>query len=87
MLVVDRRADDQSAFAPGMNRAEVQAELQRHLVKDDSLESSAVPARVQVEHANDKNNIAREVECVVQTPGPAALLEILLERVWGVARN
>ena len=49
MLVVDRR-DDPGAYAPGANRAEVKAELERHHFKHaGEYESTAVPAQVEVE--------------------------------------
>ncbi|KIY46213.1 nucleoside hydrolase, partial [Fistulina hepatica ATCC 64428] len=82
MLVVDRR-DDESAYHSGAIRSEVQkqkdfADVSRHLPKN------RVPVRVEVEmedatHTNDVG-----VPCVVQTPGPSALLRLLLQRVWGV---
>ena len=105
MLVVDRR-DDPGAYAPGANRAEVQAELERHHFQHaGAYESTAVPAQVEVEvpptntgQAQGQGPAATEdsnpnssmhmhgggVTCITQTPGPAALLELLLERVWGV---
>ncbi|KAF7375961.1 Inosine-uridine preferring nucleoside hydrolase [Mycena sanguinolenta] len=49
-LVVDRR-DDGSAYAPGANRAEVQAELDKHNAHHGAWESTAVPALVETEHA------------------------------------
>ncbi|KAI0703380.1 nucleoside hydrolase [Cerioporus squamosus] len=107
MLVVDRR-DDAGAYAPGENRAEVQAELERHHFKHaGAYESTAVPAQVEVEappptkpgkpqeqgpaatqdlNAKSKthNTDSGGVPCITETPGPAALLQLLLERVWGV---
>ena len=144
MLVVDRR-DDQGAYAPGQNRAQVQAELERHHFKHaGAYESTAVPAPVEVErpppghehpshdarkliqglekgpeigrnantgavsesatapapasasvsessqtgHVTDlgaRDGVAAEgVPCVTETPGSAALVRLLLERVWGV---
>ncbi|KZP17949.1 nucleoside hydrolase [Athelia psychrophila] len=82
MLVVDRREDSQSAEAPGMNRTEVEAEREQHVGK-------VIPAQVEVEQASDALHIGagRGVTVVVETPGPAALLEVLLERVWGVSQN
>ncbi|KAF8653594.1 hypothetical protein AX16_003872 [Volvariella volvacea WC 439] len=82
MLVVDRR-EDVSAYAPGTNRAKAQEQL-----KQDGFESSAywesvaVPAQVEVEiEGYDDHNPG--VSCVYSTPGPEALLELLLKRVWG----
>ncbi|KAI0358399.1 nucleoside hydrolase [Trametes cingulata] len=89
MLVVDRR-DDQGAYAPGANRAEVQAELERHQFRHaGEYESTAVPAPVEVESRSAIKKQAPAVQkggvpCVTQTPGPAALVNLLLERVWGV---
>ncbi|KIK68896.1 hypothetical protein GYMLUDRAFT_34898 [Collybiopsis luxurians FD-317 M1] len=49
MVVVDRREDD-SAYAPGANRAEVQAALDEvNFSVHKKLESIALPARVEVE--------------------------------------
>jgi hypothetical protein len=88
MLVVDRR-DDQTTYAPGANRAEVQAELERHLVDHDVLDSTtpALPVQVAVERPDDTRESGQGVACVTETPGPEALLKILLERVWGVSNN
>ncbi|TFK54312.1 nucleoside hydrolase [Heliocybe sulcata] len=84
MLVVDRR-DDQSAYAPGENRAHVQAELERLHVAHGVFESSAVPAQVEVEDkAQTENSGGESVAILTQTPGPAALIRLMLTRVWGV---
>ncbi|KAI0374074.1 nucleoside hydrolase [Pilatotrama ljubarskyi] len=89
MLVVDRR-DDQGAYAPGANRAEVQAELERHQFRHaGEYESTAVPAPVEVESHPAIKGQAPAVQkggvpCITQTPGSAALVSLLLERVWGV---
>lgn len=84
MLVVDRR-DDQTAYAPGANRAEVQKQLDSLGVPHKPWESIAVPAQVEVEHEpHDFMNTQRGVWCVTSTPGPRALLQLLLHRVWGV---
>ena len=100
MLVVDRREDD-GAYAPGANRAQVQAELERHRPAG-TFESTALPAQVEVEtapadaHPVNANadasaaggpsatSQAEGVLCITETPGPAALVRLLLERVWGV---
>ncbi|KAJ7188507.1 nucleoside hydrolase [Mycena filopes] len=88
-LVVDRRDDVQSAYAPGVNRAEVQAELDKHTSHHGAWESTAVPALVQVigtERApKDVHVHPPGVRSVHTTPGPAALLNLLTNRVWGVA--
>ncbi|KAI0823733.1 nucleoside hydrolase [Trametes gibbosa] len=87
MLVVDRR-DDQGAYAPGANRAEVQAELERHQFQHTgAYESTAVPAPVEIEArpaTQNESSINGGVPCVTQTPGSEALVQLLLERVWGV---
>lgn len=106
MLVVDRR-DDVGAYAPGANRAAVQAELERHhFPHAGAYESTAVPAQVEIEGApafmatNQSEGqtagntppggqvhgiaVAGGVPCITKTPGPAALVALLLERVWGV---
>ncbi|KAH9892548.1 nucleoside hydrolase [Cubamyces lactineus] len=89
MCVVDRR-DDQGAYAPGANRAEVQAELERHHFQHaGAYESTAVPAPVEVESPpiiEGQLSVSHKggVPCVTQTPGSAALVKMLLERVWGV---
>ena len=51
MLVIDRR-DDKGAYAPGANRAKVQAELEKYHFQSNGLvlESTAVPAQVVVEN-------------------------------------
>ena len=92
MLVVDRR-DDPGAYAPGANRAEVQEARDR----DRELAPFAptiLPARVEVERApagagtgvGDGAGAGERggVWCVTATPGPRALVRLLLERVWGV---
>ncbi|KAK7057423.1 inosine-uridine preferring nucleoside hydrolase [Favolaschia claudopus] len=81
-LVVDRR-DDVSAYAPGANRAQVQAELEKHKFQHGAWESTAVPALVETEHAPNAI-LPQGVLCVDGTPGPATLLKLLAKRVWGV---
>ncbi|KAJ7874718.1 Inosine/uridine-preferring nucleoside hydrolase domain-containing protein [Mycena olivaceomarginata] len=81
-LVVDRRLD-LSAYAPGANRAEVQAELDKHSSPHGAWESTAVPALVETEQA-PRAVVAQGVICVHATPGPATLLKLLTKRVWGV---
>lgn len=86
MLVVDRR-EDEGAYDPGVNRAAVQAELEKHgFHSSGALESTAVPAQVEVETAPEleKKPLTVGVPVVNVTPGIAALLCILTERVWGV---
>jgi hypothetical protein len=79
MLVVDRRGD-QTAYAPGANRAEVQVELDLYHVEYDPLESTALS----VQAPGDLQDSGRGVACIIETPGPEVLLQILLQRVWGV---
>ncbi|KAF9018015.1 nucleoside hydrolase [Hymenopellis radicata] len=84
MLVIDRR-EDESAYAPGANRAEVQAALDDSKAKHGPWESTAMPAEVEVERNADIGKKAgASVNCVTTTPGPTVLLELLLQRVWGV---
>lgn len=82
MLVVDRREDDQSTGAPGVNREEAEAERDQHPGK-------VIPAQVEVERASDTYMTVGGggVAVVVETPGTGVLLEVLLSRVWGVSQN
>jgi hypothetical protein len=92
MCVVDRR-DDQGAYAPGANRARVQAELQSRIAAGSadagsfgSLESVAVPARVEVEGESSslREDAQEGIPVVEGTPGAVALLQIMMQRVWHV---
>ncbi|KAI0247287.1 Inosine/uridine-preferring nucleoside hydrolase domain-containing protein [Lactifluus subvellereus] len=88
MCVVDRR-DDRGVYAPGANRARVQAALQKRLAAgsmEGPFESVAVPARVEVEEEPLPPGEEEQegVPVVEGTPGVEALLQIMLERVWGV---
>ncbi|THV06747.1 nucleoside hydrolase [Dendrothele bispora CBS 962.96] len=86
MLVVDRRQDE-SAYALGANRAEVQAKLEKTAKERGHHPHEDFPVQVQVESATEVNKSdAVGVLCVTDTPGPEALLNMLLERVWGVGR-
>lgn len=82
MLVVDRRRDT-SAYAPGANRAKVQAELERHGIDHEPWESTAVPAQVEIEEPSRSDTTIPSILCVTDTPGPETLLKLLLNRVWG----
>lgn len=86
--MVDRR-EDAGAYAPGANRAEVQAEMEKHhLHHSGPFESTALPAQVEVDGASGAHPSQYSkggVACVYRTPSPAVLLELLFERVWGVA--
>lgn len=74
MLVVDRR-EDEAAFALGANRAEAEAER--------DARKHQIPAQVEVESVEQtKTVISPGVECITETPGPKALLDELLKRVW-----
>ncbi|KAJ8077003.1 hypothetical protein PM082_001426 [Marasmius tenuissimus] len=80
MLVVDRR-EDESAYALGANRSEA------HAKHNEDGEGTVVPARVEVENPEQATSVESSkspgVPCVVKTPGPTVLLELLLKRVWG----
>ncbi|KAI0267014.1 nucleoside hydrolase [Gloeopeniophorella convolvens] len=89
MCVVDRR-DDKGAYAPGANRARVQAALERGMISGGGfgpLESAVVPARVETEgtpsppSGKDDNEGVLVVEA---TPGAEVLVHMLMKRVWGV---
>ncbi|KAN0091228.1 Inosine/uridine-preferring nucleoside hydrolase domain containing protein [Tylopilus felleus] len=98
MLVVDRR-EDQTAYAPGANRSEVQALLKQSHQRHGLLESTAVPAPVEMESDglrkgpdewlghptvhDDSLGGSMDVACIVGTPGKDALLQLLTERLWG----
>jgi hypothetical protein len=81
--VVDRR-NDQGAYAPGANRAEVQALLEKQLSVHGFLESTAVPAQTGIETPPTVPLEDPGVICITETPGCDVLLRILLERVWGI---
>lgn len=86
MLVVDRR-EDQTAYAPGANRAEVQKQLDLLGLPHKPWESVAVPAQVEVEQEPQSflnSGSQTGVWCVTNTPGPRVLLQLLFRRVWGV---
>lgn len=106
MCVVDHR-DDQGAYAPGDNRAHVQAGLNLTEARSTGGEGPAVfPARVEVEtggpptavtkpsqinahstnapsESSDKGS-EQGVRVVTSTPGAHVILQLLLQRVWGV---
>lgn len=99
MLIVDRR-DGQTAYAPGANRSEVQSILEQSHQSHGLLESTAVPAQVEMESEGVRTGPdawmghptvhdgslggSMEVACVVSTPGKDVLLQLLLKRLWGV---
>jgi len=81
--VVDRR-NDGGTYAPGANRAEVQARLEKQQLENKLLESTALPAQTGTESRPEGRAEGFKVACITDTPGPDALRRILLERVWGV---
>ncbi|KAF8621538.1 hypothetical protein AX15_007710 [Amanita polypyramis BW_CC] len=83
MLVVDRRGDT-TAYAPGANRSEVQAAIDKLGIPHRTWESTALPTPMEVEFATTTKPIESGVSCVIRTPGRIALQRLLLERVWGV---
>ncbi|KAF7783052.1 hypothetical protein Agabi119p4_2428 [Agaricus bisporus var. burnettii] len=85
MLVVDRR-EGETAYAPGANRAEIQRLLDQSNFPHKQWESVAVPAQVEVEHEPKilpPSSTHEGILCITGTPGPKALLQLLLRRVWG----
>ncbi|KAH0827947.1 nucleoside hydrolase [Lanmaoa asiatica] len=98
MLVVDRRGD-QTAYAPGANRSKVQSLLERSHECHGLLESTAVPALVEMESEGIRKGPdewlghptvhdgslggSMDVACIVGTPGKDALLQLLVKRLWG----
>ncbi|KAM6502416.1 nucleoside hydrolase [Amanita muscaria] len=84
MLVVDRRRDT-TAYAPGVNRSRVQAELDKQGIPHGLWESPAVPAPVEVESVNDTVTVGSGVRYIIKTPGSGVLLQLLFERIWGVS--
>ena len=83
MFVIDRR-DDNTAYAPGANRVEVQAQLDLSQLGHGLLESTALPARVEIEDSTFEPKQQKGVACIVETPGPSVLLQLLVRRVWGI---
>lgn len=81
MLVVDRRDETidffevEKRFKKGDNRAAVQAELDRR-VHD-------LPVPVQVELQAPAHVHPKGIACIIQTPGPEALIDSMLSRIWG----
>ncbi|KAI0317207.1 nucleoside hydrolase [Amylostereum chailletii] len=91
MCVVDRR-NDHMAYAPGENRAAMQAALikasedaQREEFGSLTLESTVVPVPVEVETTPEPELQGEGIPIVTKTPGPDVLLGLLFERVWGVS--
>ena len=95
MLVIDRR-NDVGAYAPGANRARVQAELERSHAQTEGnfLQPPAIKDKAEVEtetqadpQSNHVGASETGVPVVTKTPGGDVLLKLLLERVWGVGRT
>jgi hypothetical protein len=87
MCVVDRR-DDLGSYAPGANRARVQAALQDYVAARSieaglgAFEFVPVPARAEVLPPGEEEQ--EGVPVVEGTPGVEALLQIMLKRIWGI---
>ncbi|KAG2336169.1 hypothetical protein BDR05DRAFT_1006117 [Suillus weaverae] len=90
MFVTDR-TEESTAYAPGANRAEVQAQPDLRQLGHGLLESTALPVRVNIEDpillAGGQGEVGLEqrerkgVACLVETPGPSILLQLLTRRV------
>ncbi|TRM69817.1 Inosine/uridine-preferring nucleoside hydrolase domain-containing protein [Schizophyllum amplum] len=78
MCVVDRRADE-GAYEIGANRADAHGKKQK--AEEDAHH---VPALVETEERHAMDEHPPKVVCITATPGPKALLQLLLRRVWGV---
>jgi hypothetical protein len=76
MLVIDRR-NDQGTYAPGANRAEVHAQLEK------GHKSSAIPAPTETAIQPSAKKLQSGVLCITETPGSNDLLHVLIDRVWG----
>ncbi len=89
MLVVDRR-DDIGAYDLGVNRAEVQAQLELNMEPANASGLSkpalhSVPVPVQIESPEDIHDQRSDanVACIIQTPGVDVLLQLMLRSIWG----
>ena len=98
MLVVDRR-EENTAYAPGANRSGVQALVEKFHQPHGLLESTAVPAQVEMGSEGIRKGPdawlghptvhdgslggSMDVACIVSTPGKDVLLRLLTERLWG----
>ena len=84
MLVVDRR-EGEGAYNPAGAYGTVQAALEQHVLQSPvKADSHVIPAQVEVETPPREPQLPPGVPTVVQTPGQAAILKLLTERVWGV---
>jgi hypothetical protein len=85
--VVDRR-NDKGTYAPGANRAAVQAELEKQHMLHGLPESTALPAPTGIESLpKSRKDLSGGVMCITATPGCDTLQRIILERVWGVTKK
>lgn len=85
MCVIDRRNHDEGAYAPGANRAKVQAALEKAHVPHGPFESTVVPvAAPKPEYFRISEN-TEGVPVLVRSPGAEALTKIMAERVWGIS--
>ncbi|KAG5652481.1 hypothetical protein H0H81_004889 [Sphagnurus paluster] len=82
MLVVDRR-EDESAYSPGANRAQIQAAIENQKLQHGAWESTALPAQVETQFEQYSSS-QHGVLCVTETPGAESLLQLILKRVWGI---
>ena len=71
MLVVDRRSEGEKS---SVNTHHGTIALTEH----------QVPATIQVETEADIPPQPSGIQCIVQTPGPRVLLDLILSQVWGV---
>lgn len=84
MLVVDRREGDETLDASASYRA-LQTALETQFSQlTTSGKSHVIPAQVEVETPPKEPQHPLGVPVVVQTPGPAVILRLLAQRVWGV---
>jgi hypothetical protein len=98
MVVVDRRMDE-GAYELGANRSYAQTELGEaapaapapvevetaaaaELLANDSVREQPHGTDVGSD-AGPNTESSKGILCVDRTPGPAALLALMLERVWG----
>jgi len=66
------------ACAPGVNRAEVRARLEKQQLENKLSESTALPAQSGTESRPEGRTEGFKVACITDTPGPDTLRRILL---------
>ena len=71
MLIVDRRSEGMKS-SPTTHDETI------------ALTSHQIPATIQVETESDIPPQSPGIQCIVQTPGPRVLLDLILSQVWGV---